>query len=1186
MEPMKIIRNKELDLRNQGPLIIVLGKAFSPEGSNLLNLLPGIDLPYRLLKERSESLKARLSFHDLTPEYCGLDDIPEDGILLVISPTAEDALFLRELPPRDGYLLVQSLELAYAIDREIPELNLNYVVPEPQTENPIRVVGLPDVENPFCFSALFEWAIPMDESCSVTLEQGLGVRPQSCLFDHFESAASVERKAYGILLKDDVPGLGLAAALSRFKERHLSTKEQIEKHLLLGTYGELPELIRVLLMEDQTQFPYVYEIICWLENKSPAAILTSILEGVIGYLVKGDSVFMDKTYLPLIYGKLAKGFLKLGKPGNAALAYKEFAGLSVSKESLKGIRSNFIRKELEAYALAGNLQAIIDGEETIRSAELNREDGILALNYLVLAWSGIGEDEKALKILDESGINNRELQFIQSLLLFNLDRLTIADLEERGKANRNGAMLNLYFDYLKVLLLARTGAAVDGIKVINGIGQDLESLHGRSLRRFQTTAALAKARAYGAIGKLRDSEKELGELALIHKGDLEGSIISLVGTFHQERTRILMDLGEFYLAKEVMGLGLASPCSQPTPYDLDNRFRLLIAQVDLLNLLGEEDSEAVASLEEAFGREPKEDWAALRLQALLTRVSHRLKDRPEEAVELAEQAWLTYNEDSDRKRSSILLEIGSLVRNHFRETDDADALEFWLKRMIGKFAGHEEDGLATSGGVLSMEMGDLLLASGRNEEALSVYGQFLLLYRQRGLRKLSALVSSALLKKAGLLYGFGRYAEGMEELLAIREKTDEEAYDLLRPRLEDGLKMQPESIDGYERYLKKHSHVDAPLESILWVCWRLAELFRDSGKDKTAIRYLDLILERDIQSLMRLEAMAFKGDILYGGHKDQALALYKEAVLRFKDLEEDGILEGLLSAYARLAEEMAPYDMELFRELVQKAVSAYDHLSLEARGHLYMTLKQGAGALEILDRLEDEWWTREQLTRILERETKMEQRLERAHCGYRILMDAIAIGSQEDIGRCFGQLEKACSGEEDPLIIEYLERGREAYGIDWFRRGNLEEGKRQLGVLDRPDARYYLGAIEEGLGNKERALERYGSILADGWRMPPSFGTIAQAGLSRIRLLKDERSMFGRKQKKLIREIEERLLPILDACGLEVKIEVLLELALLYRRTGRVTEGEEGLRRLVELYGSEGDYRVCEVMKKVYVALE
>ncbi len=131
-------------------------------------------------------------------------------------------------------------------------------------------------------------------------------------------------------------------------------------------------------------------------------------------------------------------------------------------------------------------------------------------------------------------------------------------------------------------------------------------------------------------------------------------------------------------------------------------------------------------------------------------------------------------------------------------------------------------------------------------------------------------------------------------------------------------------------------------------------------------------------------------------------------------------------------------------------------------------------------------------------------------------------------------------------------------------------------------AKLYYGKTLARLGDKKKAMKVFKDIVDHDVS-----GELFEAVMEKIKMGKQGKTLFAGNIKKLIKEIEDRIMPIINA-GENNKNKITLgyELALLYKEIKNIDKYQELLNGLVEKYSKYGNPELDEDLKIVYTELE
>lgn len=1195
---MKIINRESLKMDLTQEQVFYLGEHFILQGSSLFNVIHSLPGECTIVDVHQKSLEPLAPFYEAAPDFRSLEDAPKDGNWVILYPGLQDYPYLEKLRERKPLLLLRNITEAYAFHEELSG-DWQFLVPEIREEEPLHVRELADPENPFTFRDLFSLKGQGAEPLGVRLWQLYGLEPQrGNLYKHFNELARKEKARYTELSEEKLPGGALDASWEAYGNRPLSLMESIEKSLMEGMYQEVPPLLRKLLQEDDKAFSYAYEIAQYLELRASSQVAQGAYEAITGTLVKDGEVGIDKVYLPMVYDRFASLCLRSGDPIRAARVYREFTNLELSRNELKNIRSNFIRKELECHFMAGNYPGLKALKGELGDADyMLREDAIAGYSYLALAHNEMQEYEFALDILDVYQLKTPEMAFFRYLLLYNKRNLTLEEYQEAIREDRSSAsgILRIYYEYLRVLLQFRDGYAVDSIKPLNNMAEEgMKLADNPRNRQIIALAALLKGRSLMQIGRMKDSMDEYRGILERFGSDKEESHRSLAYSALREMVHLEKAMGDEHAAAQRIEEAMAYPWNPEKEYDSLNRGRVLIARVDTYNHLIKDDQVALSEAEALLRKEEK-NIRFRRLLALLykIRIGHLMKSQTEAALSLASEAWDQFMDEQDGEIALHLYQILDQVKVAARESGSWASYEETLRKIAGKYPGFPKEELDLQGALALKELGDHLYQKEEKGEAQKVYTRFIEGYLKQESARLATPLTESMIRVAEMLHGRKFHEEALDILGRLPERPKGAFLhqgDLLRAQCQDSLNHFEEAITAYEAYLEDLREFPVDKGRLGEVYWNLARLHGKVGDPRTAEGYLNEIIAMEESPIKLLEAYAHKGNLFLESDKVHGLDIFREGIRRFLESQDPGVTEYIISIFGKLGRELSLYDTDLSREAALKAVYTYDSLSRTAWEDLYKFLKNAAQALEEDGREGDERWFREQLIQVYKEESGLSYQLEIARSLYRLMRLSIANGFHYQIEDNYTALKEYTGEHKDPAVREFYYKGMMAYAIDYFNRQSFQEAKEILGELlkgqDFPEARFYYARAIEALGDRKGALKELNRLFEGNPGSGEELDIYFEAALIRISFIKGQPGIFSRNLRKLVHEIEGKLLPLALAGG-DKSHELLLtlELSLLYELLQQKEKGDSLLQEITEKYKGSEEFRVKAALKKVNKAL-
>ena len=1195
---MKIINQESLKLDPTQEQVFYLGEHFILQGSSLFNVIRCLSGDSTIVDVHEKSLEPLAPFYEVAPDFRSLEDAPREGNWLILYPGPQDYPYLERLRAQNPLILLRSTSEAYSIAEELGG-EWQFLVPETKEEKPLHVRDLPDPENPYAFRDLFALKGQGAEALGVRLWQLYGLEPQrGNLYAHFNELARKEKARYMGLLEEKLPGGALDAAWEAYGSRPLSLMESIEKSLMEEMYQEIPAYLKKLLQEDPKAFAYAYEIAQYLELRASSQVSQGAYEAITGTLVKDGAVAIDKVYLPMVYERFAALCLRTGDPIRAARVYREFANLELARNELKNIRSNFIRKELECHFLAGNYPGLKALKGELGDADyMLREDAIAGYSYLALAHNEMQEYEFALDILDVYQLKTPEMVFFRYLLLYNKGSLTLEEYQEGIREDRSAAsgILRIYYEYLRVLLQFRDGFAVDSIKPLNNMAEEAEKLSDNPRKRqIIALASLLKGRSLMQIGRMKDSMDEYRGILDCFGADQEESHRSLAYSSLREMVHLEKAMGDEHAAAQRIEEAMAYPWNPEKEYDSLNRGRILIARVDTYNHLIKDDQEALSEAEALLRKEEK-NIRFRRLLAMLykIRVGHLMKSQTESALALASEAWDQFKDEKDGEISLHLYHILDQVKQSARESGQWASYEDTLRKITGKYPGSLPEDLDLQGALALKELADHLYQKEEKAESQKVYGRFIEGYLKQDSKRLSMPLTEAMVRMAEMLHIRKNHEEALDLLSKLPERPKGAFLhqgDLLRAQCQDSLNHFEEAIAAYEAYLEDLREFPLDKGRLGEVYWNLARLHGKVGDPRTAESYLNEIISMEESPIKLLEAYAHKGNLFLEKDRTHGLDIFREGIRRFLDSQDSAVTEYIISVFGKLGRDLALFDTDLAREAALKAVYIYDSLSRTAREDLYKFLKNAAQAMEEDGREGDERWFREQLVQVYKDEGGLSYQLEIARSLYRLMRLSIANGFHYQIEDNYTALKEYTGDHKDPAVREFYYKGMMAYAIDYFNRQSFQEAKEILAELlkgqDFPEARFYYARAIEAMGDRKGALKELNRLVEGEPGAGEELDVYFEAALIRISFIKGQPGIFNRNLRKLIHEIEGKLLP-LSITGGDKSHELLLtlELSLIYELLQQKEKGDRLLQDVAEKYKGSEEFRVKAALKKVNKAL-
>ena len=1193
---MRTIRTETFEFDKDLEVVFYLGRRFSLESTNLFNILPNIAGRMSIVDESGDDLQKLCPFYHIeAPFITAAGPMPREALYLFLQPAEEDVQTIRPLLERvkgqPAYILAGSLEAAYELDGLLGRHEAVFVVPEYPELKPLHIRDLDSEENPLYLSDLYDLKLYDHAYLGDYLSRLFGLEaPGGHLYKHLDKAMTDRKQELDSLLGDKLPFKALEMAYTHFSSRNLSIREQMEKEIMEGNYRNLPDLMKNLLQEDGNNFAFAYDLTNYLNSKIPADTGIALYENMLASM--GTAI--DKIYLPLVYEKLAVLRQVKGEFQKSADCYREFCSLATVKNELANIRSDFLRKEIECSLLACNVDYILSRqEEILAEGNLFAEDRARILNYVALALNEKGAYDQALELLAAHGLTNKELPQLKNLLQLNKGDLTLSLLEESRKQLGDAAGPRTLFilDYLKSLLLVRENSSLDSIKLYNQIKDHLHGLSGRFVRKAKVLLYLQKGRALALTGYFRDSLVELAKGIELYQEDFQADIRSLVLTMHQERTGLLMRLGNLEETDAAIEAAVSYATDSSRDYDRLNRIRLELIRLELLEKREQNTEAAVRKLEELF-RDNLDRISYRRLKTTmdLQRTSAALAaERDDEALAVAENSWTMFEKDEDLEVSRDLLDILSRISESKAGKDQPD----WQKRMISKYFMHKEEPFHTKGALALKQLADLQLAGGQIADAFENYSLFAAGAEGRPSTKLEEANRGSLLGMAEILFERKEYQNAKDQALKISGETaaDKKAWqDLLITKCDDNMGKTQEPIQGYEAWLRNYTAKEVRPEDLLFVLDRLASLLAGAGRNLEAISYLDRLLELEEKPLRQLQARVRKADLVYPSDKERAAGLYREALVKYKDNEEEGVFELLMETYARTTADIGLIDFGLCQEYVARALGEKNSTNRIVREAACKILKSGAIATEASGEEDREKWIRQQLVSHFRTKEGLEHERDLAYSYFRLLKISLENDPAATAEERYKELLAYAAPHPDATVQEYVQNGIFEMGLHAFNRKDFLEAKRILGELlakrESPDALYYYANAILATGEKKEGTKEFNKLFEKELLLNLDKDLYFQAVLEKISLEREDRSLFSRNLKKLVKELEAWILPGLsgEAEGFR-KLELWYQLGLLYKDLKKEKKAQEIFRNLINQYQNLHDEQTELLLKKVYASI-
>ena len=1185
---MRITGNEELKLAEGHDIVFFLGQDFSLEGTNLFKIIPNLKSKSYIINESGYDLEKLCPFYNIETVILKVDhQLIEEAVYLFIQVNNNDLTNVRKIIEKrstkeKNHILLNNPELYYYFLENLKNFNVGIHVPKLPGHNPIRVEGVEKVENPFYYSNLFGVKNYIDLYWGDILEEILDVKgTKGNLYKYFNNVYNDQKNQLETLLKYKIPSKTLDLTLEKFKARPLTIKESIEKSIMEGDYELLPELTENLIKGDNSQFSNIYDWVKFLECKAPNKVIQGILESIL----KSDDVIIDNRFLPLVYEKLAITFQKEGDFKSAAKAYRKFSDLENINGELKNVSSDFLRKEIELLYLAGDYNEVINLCIEEKLSLLASTDAPTVALCLALAHNELGNHEKALQALKGDG---EEKEFLRNIFKLNKGELGSNFTVKTGGFSK----IALYNEMLTAMALMKDNQYLDTIKVFNRMKEILGKPQNLIGRRALLLVSLFKARALKRIGNVRESLNEYYKNLENHKNEFIRENRSVILKIMYEVAELEKSMNNLNKSLEFIEKGLNYNIEVEEDYDIKARVNLLLLKLEIVNSLGEDDKEIVSSLEGILkDRISLKEFKPLqvKMNAILVK-AYINNSRIGDALELVESSYEKYQYETEEAIELDLLDMLELSKEQYMNTEAKVKGSIQLKRIIDKYSENTNTDIRIRTGFALKEIADYKLSLGDDDGAMESYKQLTDEYGPNKYKKLESILQETSIKQGEVLFKKGEYFTARVLIMEIDGKLDSDvdaARELLLAKCNEKLGNTDLAIGGYEEYLQKTEDKNISDEEKIKVYKTLSILIASLKRNSKAIAYLDKILDLETQELARLEISLTKGCMLYDLDKEKGYMVYKDIISDFGSHNDNKMIETTINGCSKVMAELTNKDMPLYLDILNKALDKFNKLSNDAKLNIFESLRLAADKLQESLNIKEEELLRKKIIRYFGDVETSDYKIESAYNYLRILEINLKQDSITDLESSSAQFKSYFIGKTEDYVKDCYYQGLLLYGKEFFKRGEYKHAKKILAELISLNDEIYIGKLYYGkslnaLGERRKALKEFKEIVDHDIS-----GELFEAVIEKIKLVKREKSLFGGNIKKLIQEIEERIIPIINTSGSNAnKITIGFELALLYKEIKNFEKYQEILKNLIEKYSKYGDANLLDSLEIVYKELE
>lgn len=1185
---MRITSNEELKFEEDRDIVFFLGQDFSLEGTNLLKILPNLKSKSYIINESGYDLEKLCPFYNIETVILKVDhQLIEEAVYLFLQVNNSDLNTVKKIiekrPIKEkNHILLNNPELYYYFLGNLKSFNVTINVPKLTSHNPIKVNGIEKEENPFYYSNLFGIRNYIDLYWGDILEEKLGVKDtKGNLYKYLDNVYKEKKNELESFLKYKIPSKALDLTIEKFKARPLTIKETIEKSIMEGDYNQLPELTNNLIKGDNSQFINIYDWIKYLECKAP----NKVIQGMLEALLKSDDIIIDNSYLPMVYEKLAITYQKEGDYKSAAKTYKKFSILENINGELKNVSSDFFKKEIELLYLAGDYEEIINLCVEDKLSILGSTDASTVDLCLALAHNEIGNYEIALQSLKGEG---EEKEFLRNIFKLNKGEAGSLFTAKQGGFSK----IALYNEMLTAMALIKDNQYLDTIKVFNRMKEILGKPQNLIGRRALLIVSLFKARALNKIGNVRESLNEYYNNLENHKDEFINENRSVVLEMIFEIAELEKSMDNLSKSLEFIDKGLAYEKENQAEYDIKARIKLLLLKLEIVNSLGKDDKDVVNLLEDMLkDRNTTKEFKPLqvKMNGILVK-AYISNSRIGDALDLVENSYEKYQYEKEEDIELEILEMLELAKEQYMNTEAKAKGSIQLKRIIENYKDSLNPDIRIRRGLALKEIADYKLSVGDDESALENYNQLVDEYSQSKYKKLETVLQDTIIKQGEILYKKGQYLEARVLIMEIEGKLDSDldaAKELLLAKCNEKLGNIDLAIGGYEEYLQKTEDKNIPNEEKIKVYKTLSILIGGLKRKDKAIEYLDKILDLETEEMALLETSLKKGCLLYDIDKEKGYLVYKDIISNFGANEDNKIIDTIINGCSKVMADLTQKDMPIYMDVLNKALENFGKLSTEAKLNVFESLSLAAEKLKDSDNILDEELLRKKIIKYYGDIDSSDYKIESAYNYLRTMEINLLDGRIQDLESSCAQFKSYFVGKKDDYVIDCYQQGLLLYGKEFVKRKDFKNAKKILGELLSLDDGIYIGKLYygkalNGLGEKRKALKEFKEIVDYDIN-----GELFEAVLEKIKLVKKGKSLFGGNIKKMIQEIEERIIPIINTSGSNInKIIIGYELALLYKDIKNIDKYQELLRGLIEKYSKYEDADIIERLKLVSEELD
>ncbi len=1189
---MRITGNEEINLTENQDVVLFLGQEFSLEGTNLLKIIPNLKGKSYIINKSGYDIEKLCKFYNIKTVFLKVEDqLIDKAVYLFIQVNDKDLENIKVILGKNinikHHIFINNPEYYYIFIQDLEENKPNIHLPLLFNHYPIYIEGVPKEENPFYYKDLFDIKTYVDLYWGSILEEKLHVsQSKGFLYKYFQNIYYETKNELESILKYKLPSKALNLSIDKFNARPLSLKEKIEKSILEGDYNLLPDLVDKLIKEDASQFNNIYDWVKFLECKAP----NKVIQEILNITLKSADVIIDNRFLPLVYEKLAITYQKEGDLLSAAKCYRNFSNLENINDELKNISSNFLRKEVELLYMAGEYKGVIDLGVEEKLSTLSCEDAPSVALCLSLAHNELGNSEKAIQFLKGDG---DEKAFLRHVYKLNRDELTAQDIIKQESSNK----MSLYTNMLIAVTLMKEGQYIDTIKVFNLMKEVLKDSQNLTGRRALLIVSLLKARALKNMGNIRESLVEYYNNLDSHFDDFEKDNKSIVLEILCEIAELEKLLDNKNKSLSLVEKGLDFLIDEKSVYENKARIKLLLIKLDIVNELGDDDKNVMQLLDDIMkDKRDLANYKALQVNMNNILVKAYIKNgRTSEALELVESSYKEYQEETDEKIELDLLEMLEIAKEHYNSTDMPETGIIQMERIIKKYAKNKNSEIRIRRVYSLKELADYMYKSGDKNEAMKKYQSLIEEYNETKYKKLESIFQDTTIKKGEILFSYGKYEEVRDSIMAMEGKLDSDidaSRELLLARCNEKIGNIDLAISGYEEYLVKIKDKKFFNDVKGDIYNTLSKLLTITDKKEKALEYLDKLLDVEIVPIKRLLALLDKGALLFEIDKEKGHLIYEYIIKSFKSETDNKIIETLINGCSKISIDLVKIDINLYLDFLKLALSKYRKLPKDVKLNIFESMRVAADIYEKSKMFTDEKILRKEIVKYFGDNETLDYQMESAYHFNRILEINIYEKSIVDLESSCAEHKSFFMGKEDGFVKDYYYKGLLLYGKEYYKRNDFKNAKLILSEIleynkEMYIAKLYYGKTLRALGHKKQALKVFKDIVDHDIS-----GELFEAVLEKISLEKKAKTLFAGNIKKLIKEIEERIMPIMNTSETnmseinEDKIKLGYELALLYKEIKNIDKYQELLRGIVEKYSKNEAGKLDENLKEVYAELE